>query len=93
MSLLGFIFLVIVAAVVGSLGQLLAGFSRGGFIVSAVVGFVGALLGLWLARQLGLPEFFVLNIDGEPFPIIWAIIGSALFAGALSLITRSRLYR
>ncbi len=93
MSLLGLILLVIVATVVGSLGQLLAGYSRGGFLVSALVGFIGALLGLWLARALGLPELFTLNIEGEAFPVIWAILGSALFAGVLSLFARSRLYR
>jgi hypothetical protein len=46
-----------------------------------------------LARQLGLPEIFVLIIDGEPFPVVWAIIGSALFAGVLGLLTRQRAYR
>lgn len=93
MSLLGLIVLVIVAAAVGSLGQSLAGFSRGGCALSALVGFVGAVLGLWLARQLGLPEILVLNIDGEPFPVVWAIIGAALFAGALGLLSRSRVLR
>jgi uncharacterized membrane protein YeaQ/YmgE (transglycosylase-associated protein family) len=92
MSLLGFIVLLIVAAVTGSLGQALAGYSRGGCLVSILFGFIGAYIGLWLARQLGLPEVFVLNIDGEPFPVIWAIIGSALFAGVLGLLFRQRAY-
>lgn len=90
MSWLGFIVLVIIAAVVGSIGQALVGFSRGGCIVSAVVGFIGALLGMWLSRELGLPELFTVNIDGEPFPIVWSIIGSAIFAGILSLISGRR---
>lgn len=90
MSWLGFLVLVIIAAVVGSIGQALVGFSRGGCIVSAVVGFIGALLGMWLSRQLGLPELFTVNIDGEPFPIIWSIIGSAILAGILSLISGRR---
>jgi uncharacterized membrane protein YeaQ/YmgE (transglycosylase-associated protein family) len=90
MSWLGFIVLVVIAAVVGSIGQALVGFSRGGCIVSAVVGFIGALLGMWLSRQLGLPELFTVNIDGEPFPIIWSIIGSAILAGLLSLISGRR---
>jgi uncharacterized membrane protein YeaQ/YmgE (transglycosylase-associated protein family) len=93
MSLLGFILLLIVAAVAGSLGQALAGFSRGGCVISMVVGFIGAYIGLWLARQLGLPEVFVLTIDGEPFPVVWAVIGSALFAGVLGLLARQRAYR
>ena len=89
MTLLGFVILVIIAAIVGSLGQALVGFSRGGCLVSAVVGFIGAYLGMWLSRQLGLPEMLTINIQGETFPIIWSIIGSALFAGILSLLTGS----
>jgi uncharacterized membrane protein YeaQ/YmgE (transglycosylase-associated protein family) len=93
MSLLGFIILLLVAAIAGSLGQTLAGYSRGGCVISILVGFIGAFVGLWLARQLGLPEIFVLIIDGEPFPVVWAIIGSALFAGVLGLLARQRAYR
>jgi uncharacterized membrane protein YeaQ/YmgE (transglycosylase-associated protein family) len=90
MTWLGFLVLVVVAAVVGSIGQALAGYSRGGCLISAVVGFIGALLGTWLSRELGLPELFTVNIDGEPFPIVWSIIGSALFAGVLSLMSSRR---
>jgi uncharacterized membrane protein YeaQ/YmgE (transglycosylase-associated protein family) len=95
MSLWGFIILLIVAAIAGSLGQALAGYSRGGCLVSIVVGFIGAYLGMWLAQQLGLPEVFVLNIDGRPFPVVWAIIGSALLAGLMGLLFRGqrRAYR
>lgn len=88
MSLLGLITLLIIAAVCGSIGQAIAGFSRGGCLVSMVVGFIGAFLGMWLSRQLGLPEILVINIEGEPFPVIWSIVGSALFMAILSLLTR-----
>lgn len=90
MSLLGFLILLLVAAIVGSLGQALAGFSVGGCLVSILVGFVGAWVGWWLARLLNLPPIFVLNIEGQPFPVVWAIIGSALFAAVLSLLFRPR---
>lgn len=93
MSLVGFLVLLLVAAIAGAIGQALAGFSRGGCLVSIAMGFVGAYLGLWIARQFGLPTFFVLNIDGEPFPLVWAIIGSALFAAVLSLLFRPRRHR
>lgn len=66
----------IIAAVAGSLGQALAGYSLGGCLISAVVGFIGAFLGLWLSRQLGLPAPLTVTVDGEPFPILWSIIGS-----------------
>jgi uncharacterized membrane protein YeaQ/YmgE (transglycosylase-associated protein family) len=90
MTLLGFIILLIIAAIAGSLGQALAGYSLGGCLVSIVVGFIGAFVGLWLARQLGLPEFLPISIEGETFPIIWAIIGSAIFSAIIGLLTRRR---
>jgi uncharacterized membrane protein YeaQ/YmgE (transglycosylase-associated protein family) len=88
MSLIGFLILLVIAAICGALGQAIAGYSLGGFLVSIVVGFIGAWLGTWLAGQIGLPELFVVNIDGEPFPIIWAIVGSAVLAILIGLITR-----
>lgn len=89
MSLLGFLLLLLIAAVCGSVGQSLAGYSLGGCLVSIVVGFIGAWLGMWLAAKLGLPEIFQVNIDGEPFPIIWAIVGSALFTLIVALLRRA----
>jgi uncharacterized membrane protein YeaQ/YmgE (transglycosylase-associated protein family) len=92
MSLLGLLLLLLIAAVAGSLGQALAGYSLGGCLISIVVGFIGAFLGMWLARSLGLPEPFPITIQGETFPLLWSIIGSALFAAVLGLITRRRRY-
>jgi uncharacterized membrane protein YeaQ/YmgE (transglycosylase-associated protein family) len=92
MSLLGFIILLIIAAIAGSAGMALAGYSRGGLLVAIVIGFVGAYIGVWLAGQLGLPTFLVVNIDGRPFPIIWAIIGAALLSALLGLLFRPRRY-
>jgi uncharacterized membrane protein YeaQ/YmgE (transglycosylase-associated protein family) len=90
MTLTGFIILLIIAAVAGSIGQALAGYSLGGCLVSIVIGFIGAFLGMWIARQLGLPEFFTIVVDGEPFPVVWSIIGSALLALLFGLIGRRR---
>jgi len=90
MTLLGFIVLLIIAAIAGALGQAISGYSLGGFLISIVVGLIGALIGWWLAGALGLPELFVVNIDGQPFPVVWAIIGSALFALIVGLLSRRR---
>jgi len=90
MTLLGLLVLVIIAAITGSLGQALAGYSLGGCLVSAVVGFIGAYLGMWIARRFGLPDILVLNIDGQPFPVVWSIIGSAIFSAFVGLLTRRR---
>jgi uncharacterized membrane protein YeaQ/YmgE (transglycosylase-associated protein family) len=88
MSVVSFLILLVVAGICGAIGQAIAGYSRGGCLVSIALGFIGALLGMWLARLAGLPEVFAVNIGGESFPIIWSIIGSAIFVAILSLFTR-----
>lgn len=90
MTLLDVLILLVVAGICGALGQAIAGYSRGGCLVSIALGFVGALLGMWIARLMGLPELFPVRIGGTSFPIIWSIIGSALFVALLTLLTRSR---
>jgi uncharacterized membrane protein YeaQ/YmgE (transglycosylase-associated protein family) len=90
MSLIGFLFLLFIAAICGAIGQSLAGYSLGGCLVSIVVGFVGAWLGPLIAQELKLPMFYIINIQGSDFPIVWSIIGSALFALVVGSITRGR---
>ncbi|CAL1125188.1 unnamed protein product [Cladocopium goreaui] len=60
---------------------------RGGCLVSIALGFIGALLGTWLARRFDLPMLFTLQVGDEPFPILWSIIGAALFAAVLALLS------
>ena len=90
MSLIGFLFLLLIAAICGAIGQSLAGYSLGGCLVSIVVGFVGAWLGPLIAKELNLPMFYTIIIQGNEFPIVWSIIGSALFALVVGSISRGR---
>ena len=90
MTILDLIVLLIVAGVCGALGQAITGYSRGGCLVSIALGFVGAVLGVWLARSLALPELFAVRIGTTNFPIVWSIIGSALFVAVIALLTRRR---
>ena len=89
MTLLGFLLLLVIAAICGSIGQSLAGYDLGGCLVSIVVGFIGAYLGMWLAGEFGLPAIFEINIEGKPFPIIWSVIGAALFTFIVALLRRA----
>ena len=89
MTLFGFLILLLIAAICGGIGQSIAGYNVGGCLVSIVVGFIGAYIGLWLAAKLGLPDFFTVNVEGKPFPIIWAIIGSAIFTFFVALLRRA----
>ncbi len=90
MTLFDLLVLLLVAGVCGALGQAITGFSRGGCLVSIALGFVGAVLGMWLSRKLGLPELFSVQIGTTAFPIVWSIIGSAVFVAVIALLTRRR---
>lgn len=86
-TLPGIIVLIVIAAICGAVGKALGGGARGGLLVSIVLGFIGALLGPWVARQLGLSEPFVVHMSGQSFPILWSIIGAALFVALLHLLS------
>ena len=88
MTLWDVLVLLLIAGICGSLGQAIAGFSRGGCLVSIALGFVGAVLGMWIARTMGLPELFAVRIGTTNFPIVWSIIGSAVFVAVIALLTR-----
>lgn len=93
MTIWDLLILLLVAGICGSIGEAIAGYSAGGCLVSVALGFIGALLGRWLAGLLGLPELFTISVGGHPFPIVWSIIGSAVFVAFISLISYRRRYR
>ncbi len=86
MGILGWILLGIVAGVIAK--ALLPGDDPGGFIVTAIIGIVGALLGGFLARALGLgdpiDEFFDVST--------WlaAIIGAVILLVVYRAVTGRR---
>ena len=90
LTLPGLVVLIVIAAICGAVGKALGGGAPGGLIVSIALGFIGALLGPWVARQLGLSEPFVLHMSGQSFPIVWSIIGAALFVALLHLLSGRR---
>ena len=57
MTLISFLLLLVVAGICGAIGQAIACY-QGGLLVSIAVGFIGALIGLWLANVLGVSEIF-----------------------------------
>lgn len=89
MTLIEFLILLLIAAICGSIGQSLAGYDLGGCLVSIIVGFIGSYIGLWLAGKFGLPRFFEISVGGRPFPVIWAVIGAAVFTLIVALIRRA----
>jgi uncharacterized membrane protein YeaQ/YmgE (transglycosylase-associated protein family) len=94
LTLPGLLVLIVIAAVCGAVGKALAGGTQGGLAASIALGFIGALLGPWVARQLSLSEPFVLHVSGgQSFPIVWSIVGAALFVALLHLISGRRWVR
>lgn len=89
MTILGFLVLLIVAAIIGSIGSSLGGYSTQGCLTSIIVGLIGALIGSWLSRELGIQDFlYIKNI-----PVFWSIIGSAIFVAIITAINPHRTKR
>ena len=88
MTLVGVLLLILVGAVCGAIAQMIVGFSVGGFLASIVVGFLGALLGTWIAREIHLPSLLAVTIEGYTIDILWSILGAILLLLVLSLARR-----
>jgi uncharacterized membrane protein YeaQ/YmgE (transglycosylase-associated protein family) len=86
------IILLAVAGICGALGQAISGYSAGGLLASIALGFIGALLGVWIARLANLPELFALQVGSVTFPIIWSIIGATIFIALIGLLRRRPTY-
>lgn len=89
MGIFELLLLLVIAAVCGGIGQSLAGYTAGGCLTSIVVGFIGAYIGTFIARQFGLPTFLAIQVGGQAFPIIWSVIGAIIFTLILALINRA----
>ncbi|HLP46011.1 MAG TPA: GlsB/YeaQ/YmgE family stress response membrane protein [Candidatus Deferrimicrobium sp.] len=78
--------LLLIAFICGSIGASIAGYSRKGCLTSIALGFIGALIGGWLSRQVGVGDLFYFR----DIPILWSIIGAALFVAVINLIIGGR---
>ena len=86
-TLTGLLILLLIAGVCGAIGRSIGGGTGGGFLVSIAVGFVGALLGTMVAHYVPLPELLVVSVEGQQFPILWSIIGAALFVALIHMMS------
>ena len=82
MGILGWILFGLVVGIVAKL--LMPGKDPGGFIVTIILGIVGALLGGFLGRMLGLYR------EGEPAGFIGATLGAILVLWIYRMATRRR---
>ena len=86
MTLLGFFVLLIVAALCGAIGISIAGYSSRGCLVNIILGLIGGLIGTWLSKELGIKDFLYI----QRIPILWSIVGSALFVAVIGFLTGRR---
>ena len=75
--------LVIIAAISGSIGARIAGQKSDGCLMSIALGFIGGLIGQWMAGKFDVPEGPTFN----GLPVLWAIIGAAIFVAVINLIS------
>ena len=56
----------------------------GGMIVTVILGIVGAMLGGWIGRLMGLYR------EGEPAGFVMAVVGAVVLLGLYRLLARGR---
>jgi uncharacterized membrane protein YeaQ/YmgE (transglycosylase-associated protein family) len=89
MTIVELLLLLLVGAICGAIAEMIVGFSPGGFLASVAIGFLGALIGTWLAGQLHLPSVLAVTIGGYTIEILWAILGAIVLLLVISLFRRS----
>jgi uncharacterized membrane protein YeaQ/YmgE (transglycosylase-associated protein family) len=79
----------VVALITGIVGQLTSKYVKGGWIVNFGSAFMGAFVGVHLARAFDLLAVFSIRYEKIDFPLIWALIGSVLFVALVGMFLRS----
>ncbi len=85
-SVWSILLLLAVAALCGLIAQAVVGHRRGGCLAAMGIGFIGALLGIWLAGLLHLPNLFSVDAGGVSFPIVYALLGGMFLLLILRLL-------
>lgn len=83
---ISFLIFLLVAAICGSIGTSIAGFSSRGCLTNVGIGLIGAMIGTWLSRHFGMPDLWVVR----GIPILWTIVGSGLLVVLLSFLSGNR---
>ena len=89
MTLLGFLMLLVLGAICGVIAERIVGWSPGGLFTSAAIGFVGALLGGWIAGSLHLPSLLAVHVDGRPIEPVWTVLGAVLLLLVVKVFRRT----
>jgi uncharacterized membrane protein YeaQ/YmgE (transglycosylase-associated protein family) len=90
MPLISFLFMLVIASLTGAIGAGLAGRHRTGCLTSIALGFIGAIIGTFIAQKLDLPLLFWIRFGTYQFPVLWAVFGSAILVAFLNLFSPPR---
>jgi uncharacterized membrane protein YeaQ/YmgE (transglycosylase-associated protein family) len=82
------VLIALVAIICGSLAQLTSSYSRGGWVVNLGVAFAGALVGVIVSRLLNAPAIYDIEYRQIDFPVIYSLVGAALFLGAIGFMVK-----
>lgn len=88
MTVLEFVIFLLVGAICAAIAQSILGV-RTGLLGSIVIGWLGAFVGTYIARKVGMPELFVLRIGTGVVPIVWTIVGSFVLVAIVGLLRRA----
>jgi uncharacterized membrane protein YeaQ/YmgE (transglycosylase-associated protein family) len=81
--MMGFLMMIVLGLIVGAIAKfLMPGDDPGGIIVTIVLGIVGALVGGFLGRAMGLYH------EGEPAGWVMSVVGAMVLLFGYRMITR-----
>ncbi len=87
LTLSGLLILLLIAGLCGAIGRGIGGGNTRRILRFHRGCFVGALFGTFIAGYMHLPELLMVAVDGHRFPILWSIIGAALFVALVHLVS------
>ena len=86
--MVGLLVLLIIGAICGVIAERLVGVTVGGLFASAVVGFVGAFIGMWLGHALHAPKVLAISVEGRQVELVWSILGAVVLLLVIGLVRR-----
>jgi uncharacterized membrane protein YeaQ/YmgE (transglycosylase-associated protein family) len=90
MGIIEFGALLVVAGVVGLIGQFLTGYSRGGVPVSVLAAFLGAVVGPRAADYIDWAEPITVPLGDVRFPLVTSAAGALVLVVIVNLLTKKR---
>ncbi|MCB1216384.1 GlsB/YeaQ/YmgE family stress response membrane protein [bacterium] len=86
MGLLNLLLQLVIAGVIGYAASALMGSRRVHILAVILLGFLGTIVGPWIANYFHFPEPVPLMVGGAPFSLVWSIVGAALVVAVVNMV-------